>query len=207
MLEILLAAVLAAAPAPTPRAPASAAAPRELRSLPPATWRIDVTHSELSFRIRHLVSRVQGTFRQWSGTLTSDSTDWASGAVQVTIQPASIFTDNERRDNHLRSADFFAADSFPSITFQSTRVTRTGDDLRIEGSLSIRGVTRPVVLTGTFTDFTRSAQGEQRVGFQATARINRLDFGVAWNRAVEGGGVLLGDDVTIEIAIEAVRQP
>ena len=85
----------------------------------------------------------------------------------------------DRRDNHLRSPDFFAADSFPSITFQSTRVTRTGDDLRIEGSLSIRGVTRPAVLTGAFTGFTRSAQGEQRVGFQATTRINRLDYGVA----------------------------
>ena len=207
MLQILLAAVLAAAPAPTPRPPVPAATPRAARALPPATWRIDVTHSELTFRIRHLVSRVRGTFRQWSGTLTSDSTDWGTGAVQVTIQTASIFTDNDRRDNHLRSPDFFAADSFPSITFQSTRVTRTGDDLRIEGNLTIRGVTRPVVLTGAFTGFTRSAQGEQRVGFQASARINRLDYGVAWNRAVDGGGVLLGDDVTIEIAIEAVRQP
>ncbi|MEK7668366.1 MAG: YceI family protein [Gemmatimonadota bacterium] len=202
MYGVLFAALLAAVPVPSPRVADSAVAAR-----PPATWRIDVTHSELTFRIRHLVSRVRGTFRQWSGSITADSANWDNGAVQVTIQTASIFTDNERRDNHLRSPDFFAADSFPTITFQSTRVSRSGDDLRIEGTLTMRGVSRPVVLTGSFTGFTRSAEGEVRVGFAARTRVNRLDYGVQWNRAVEGGGVLLGDDVDIEIAVEAIRQP
>lgn len=202
MYGVLFAAALAAVPAPSPRVPGAAVAAR-----PPATWRIDVTHSELTFRIRHLVSRVRGTFRQWAGTITADSANWDHGSVQVTIQTASIFTDNERRDNHLRSPDFFAADSFPTITYQSIRVTRSGNDLRIEGNLTLRGVTRPVVLSGQFTGVMPTAQGGSRAGFQATTRINRLDFGVAYNRVVEGGGVLLGDDVDIEIAIEAIRQP
>lgn len=202
MYGVLFAAALAAVPAPSPRVADAAVAAR-----PPATWRIDVTHSELTFRIRHLVSRVRGTFRQWAGTITADSARWEDGTVQVTIRAASIFTDNERRDTHLRSPDFFAADSFPTITYQSTRVTRSGNDLRIEGNLTLRGITRPVVLSGQLTGVMPTAQGGSRAGFQVTTRINRLDFGVAYNRVVEGGGVLLGDDVDIEIAVEAIREP
>lgn len=181
------------------------------RTAPPAapftqTWAIDKSHSEMTFSIRHIVSRVRGTFRQWEGTITiPDPARWEQGsAIDVAIQTASIFTDNERRDAHLRTSDFFLADSFPVITFRSTRIERNGDDARIHGQLTMRGVTKPVVLEGRFLD-TQGAQA-QRIGFEASTTINRLDYGVAWNRAVEGGGVTLGDDVRIDLSISAVRR-
>ena len=165
-------------------------------------WRIDVSHSELTFRIRHLVSRVNGTFREWSGTITGDPADWSKdGAVEVTIQTASIDTRSERRDTHLRSPDFFDAANHPTITFTSRSVRTEGAQLIIEGDLTMRGVTKPVTLTGEVIEV---AGG--RAGFSAQTKINRLDFGVSYNRGVEGGGVLLGDEVTIDLVIAAVRQ-
>jgi polyisoprenoid-binding protein YceI len=203
MLTVLFAAALAAiVPATVP----PGALARAVRPALPVTWRIDATHSELSFRIRHWVSRVRGTFRDWSGTIAADTANLGAGSVQVEIRTASIFTDNERRDTHLRSPDFFAADSFPTITFTSTRVERSGSDLRVTGSLTIRGVTRTVTLTGTYNGVQPMGQGGARIGFEFQTRINRLDYGVRWNRAAEVGGVMLGDDVDIVITIEAVAQ-
>lgn len=171
----------------------------------PVTWRIDTSHSELTFRIRHLVSRVSGSFGQWSGTLVADPARLAGGSVQVDIQTASIDTNNERRDTHLRSDEFFDAPNHPVITFRSTRVTVSGRNLRIAGNLTMRGVTRPVVLTGRMVQVT-GAPGRRRMGFEATTTINRVDYGVTWNRAAEGGGVTLGDEVTINMAVSAVEQ-
>lgn len=169
-------------------------------------WAIDKSHSEMTFSIRHIVSRVRGTFREWEGSITMpDPANWEQGSsVDVTIRTASIFTDNERRDAHLRTSDFFLADSFPTITFRSTKIERTGNKARIHGNLTMRGVTKPVVLEGEFL----GAQGaqSQRIGFEASTTVNRLDYGVAWNRAVEGGGVTLGDEVTIDLSIAAVRR-
>ena len=146
----------------------------------------------MTFSIRHIVSRVRGTFRQWEGSITiPDPVNWDRGSsIDVTIQTASIFTDNERRDAHLRTSDFFLADSFPTITFRSTRIERSGDEAKIHGNLTMRGVTKPVVITGEFLG-TQGAEF-QRVGFEGTTKLNRLDYGVAWNRALEGGGVTLG---------------
>lgn len=170
------------------------------------TWAIDKAHSEMTFSIRHIVSRVRGTFRQWEGTITiPDPAKWEEGTeIDVAIQAASIFTDNERRDAHLRTGDFFLADSFPVIRFRSTRIERAGDKAKVHGTLTMRGVTRPVVLEGEFLG-TQGADA-QRLGFEATTTINRLDYGVAWNRALEGGGVTLGDDVKIDLSISAVRR-
>jgi polyisoprenoid-binding protein YceI len=171
-----------------------------------ASWRIDTSHSELSFRIRHLVSRVRGSFNEWSGTIVADPGNLAGGSVQVAIRTASIDTRHERRDNHLRSADFFDAETHPEITFRSTRVEGGGENLRVHGNLTMRGVTRPVVLEGRFLGTTRDAQGRERIGFEAETRVNRHDFGVSWNNLAEGGGVVLGDEVTISIVVGAVRQ-
>ena len=183
--------------------PAQAGAPVD-----PAAWRVDKTHSELTFQIRHFMSRVRGTYRDWRGTVNlPDPAKWENAGINVEIQTASIFTDNERRDADLRSSNFFSADSFPTITFKSTRIERNGDAGKIFGDLTIRGVTKPVVLDGRFLGLQSNANGSQRLGFEATTTINRLDYGVKWNRAVEGGGVMLGDEVKIDIAIEAVRQP
>ena len=190
--------LLGGGPAPRPApAPAHAA---------PVTWQIDVTHSELTFRIRHLVSRVSGTFGQWSGTIVADPASLNGGSVSVDIQTASIDTRNERRDTHLRSADFFDAANHPTITFRSTRVQAARDgSLKVFGNLTIRGTTKPVVLDGRMLEV-GGAAGRRRIGFEASTRVNRMDFGVAWNRAAEGGGVVLGDDVDITIAVEAVEQ-
>ncbi|MDQ3948966.1 MAG: YceI family protein [Gemmatimonadota bacterium] len=119
---------------------------------------------------------------------------------------ANIFTDHERRDADLRSGNFFAADSFPVITFKSTRIERQGDEAKIHGNLTIRGVTRSVILDGRFLGLSRFPNNVERVGFEATTTINRLDYGVTWNRMVEGAGMTLGDDVKIDVTIEATRR-
>ena len=189
--------VLALSPAPVvPAAPAEA---------PPVTWRIDQSHSDISFRIRHLVSRVRGTFNDWSGSIVADPRNLAGGSVQVEIKTASIDTNNERRDTHLRSGDFFDAEKHPTITFRSTRVQTRGRRLTVNGNLTMNGITRPVVLTGEAAE-PAGAAGKRRIGFEATTTINRKDFNVTWNRAAEGGGVVLGDEVEITINIEAVEQ-
>jgi polyisoprenoid-binding protein YceI len=192
------------APALLLGAGAPAAAPKPAA---PITWQIDVTHSELTFRIRHLVSRVNGTFGAWKGTIVADPGNLAGGSVNVEIQSASIDTRNERRDNHLRSADFFDAANHPTITFRSTRVqVDRGGALKIYGNLTIRGTTKAVVLDGRMLQVA-GTPGRRRIGFEASATIDRMDYGVTWNRAAEGGGLTLGDDVEITIAVEAAEQP
>jgi len=190
---------LAPAPARVPAEPARAVAQQ------PVTWQIDPSHSELSFRIRHLVSRVNGSFGEWKGTIVADPRNLAGGSVQVEIKTASIDTNNERRDTHLRSGDFFDAEKHPTITFRSTRVQTRGRRLTVNGNLTMNGITRPVVLTGEAAE-PAGAAGKRRIGFEATTTINRKDFNVTWNRAAEGGGVVLGDEVEITINIEAVEQ-
>ena len=170
----------------------------------PVVWRIDPAHSGVSFRIRHFVTKVRGKFTDFRGTITAEPNAWQNATVDVEIRTASISTDNEKRDNHLRSPDFFAADSFPTITFRSTRIERRGDDATIHGMLTMRGVTKPVVLEGHFNGIARTPDGE-RVGFEATTKVDRTAFGVTWNRAMEGGGAMLGDEVEVEITVEAVR--
>jgi polyisoprenoid-binding protein YceI len=179
----------------------------EQRPADPSTWRIDKSHSELTFHIRHFMGRVRGTFRDWNGTIVvADPTRWEDGSVDVTIKTASIFTDHDKRDQDLRSNSFFAADSFPTITFKSTRIERAGDAAKIHGNLTMRGVTRPVVLEGKFLGLGQFPDNVERVGFEATTTINRLDFGVSWNRLVEGAGMTLGDDVKIDVTIQATRK-
>jgi polyisoprenoid-binding protein YceI len=170
-----------------------------------APYQIDATHSELSFRIRHLLGRVSGTFGDWGGSIAIDSLTPANSKVDVAIKTASIDTKNAQRDGHLRSNDFFAADSFPAISFRSTKVAVQGKTIRVSGDLTIRGRTKPVVLVGEYNGAFKDPQGKQRTAFIASTTINRHDFGVSWNRAVETGA-MLGDDVTIDLAIEAVRQ-
>ena len=174
---------------------------------PPATnvWRIDRGHSELTFSIRHMVSRVRGQFNSWSGTITGELNDWENAAVDVSIDAASIDTNHERRDADLRGKDHFEVETYPTITFRSTKIERDGDRLRMTGDLTMRGVTRPVVLEGQFTG-TAQERGRSRVGFEASTTINRKDYGFVWNRAVEAGGWLIGDEVKIDISVAAVKQ-
>lgn len=198
--RVLLACVTMAAAAPA-AAQGDAAAPAAA-----SRWRIDTTHSELTFQVRHLVSRVRGSFGEWSGSLQADPGRLSEGAVEVVVQTRSIDTKNERRDNHLRTSDFFDAETHPTITFRSDRVEVEGERLRVHGTLTMRGVARPVLLEGAYLGIGRDAQGRRRMGFEASTTINRHDYGVSWNNAVESGGFVLGDDVTIQLVIAAVEQ-
>ncbi|HEX5632285.1 MAG TPA: YceI family protein [Gemmatimonadales bacterium] len=190
--QVVTAVALAAAPAPA--------------TVEPVTWKIDVTHSELIFRVRHLVSRVPGTFREWSGAIVADPADWNAGSVEIVIQAASIDTRHEKRDTHLRSADFFDVANHPTLTFRSTSVQVSGESVTLKGDLTIRGTTKPVTLTGETLGTIGEGAGKQRVGFHVTTKINRLDYGLTWNRAAEGGGLVLGDEVEIDVTVAAVRQ-
>lgn len=171
----------------------------------PVVWTIDKGHSVVTFQIRHFVSKVRGSFADFKGTITADPDAWENAQIDVEIATPSITTNNERRDNDLRSPNFFAVDTFPTMTFKSIRIERKGDDAKIYGTLTMRGVSKPVVLDGHFNGIQKSSQGSDRVGFDATTTINRLDYGVKWNRAAEGGGVMLGDEVKIEINVEAIK--
>jgi polyisoprenoid-binding protein YceI len=193
-----LAAAQGALPAQTsrPAAPASS----------PSTWKIDATHSELSFSIRHFVSRVRGQFAVWSGTIVADPDNWSTASVEVTAQTSSIDTNNERRDADLRSPGHFDAEANPTVAFKSTKVTRfAGDSVAVAGNLMIHGIIKPVVLRGRLTGMT-GAPGKRRAGFEAETLINRKDFDMTWNRMVEGSS-MLGDEVRIEMNVAAVEQP
>jgi polyisoprenoid-binding protein YceI len=172
----------------------------------PSTWKIDPTHSELSFTIRHMVSKVRGQFDVWTGTIIADPNDWSTASVEVVAQTSTIDTNNERRDADLRSDNHFDADANPTVTFRSTKVTRfAGDSITVAGNLTIHGITRAVVLRGHFNGMTGAA-GKRRAGFDAETTINRKDFNMNWNRIVEGSA-MVGDEVRIEIDIAAVEQP
>lgn len=181
------------------QAPATAAT-----AAPANSWRVDQGHSELTFSIRHMVSRVRGQFNKWSGSIVGDFNDWERAAVSVTIDATSVDTNHERRDADLRGKDHFEVETYPTITFTSTKIERTGDRLRLAGNLTMRGVTRPVVLEGQLTGVAQE-RGRTRAGFEATTTINRKDYGLVWNRALEAGGWLLGDEVRIDISLAVVK--
>ncbi len=174
----------------------------------PTTWTIDPNHSQVGFSIRHFFSKVPGSFTKYSGTIVYDAQKPASSSVKAEIQATSITTNNEKRDNHLRSEDFFFVEKYPTITFESTKVTPVGDGkLMVEGNLTMRGVTKPATLDVTFLGAGPSFAGEQRAGFEAVTKVNRKDFNILWNKALDQGGTMLGDDVEIRIGVEGVSRP
>jgi polyisoprenoid-binding protein YceI len=171
------------------------------------TYQIDRAHSDVSFTVRHLVSRVRGHFPDVEGAVDFDPADPAAGSVRVTIQAASITTNEPARDAHLRSDDFFAVDAHPTLTFVSREVRPRGaQTLDVAGDLTIRGVTRPVTLAATYLGQAKDPWGNDRVAFEAETTINRKDFGLAWNAALETGGVLVGDEVRIHLEVQAIGQ-
>ena len=172
----------------------------------PEAYSVDPAHSAVAFSVRHLFSRVPGRFTKFEGKLVIDRDDFTKGSVQVTIDAASIDTNEPARDKHLRSDAFFDVAKFPKLTFKSTSVKQVAPNkLQVTGDLTIRGTTKPVVYDVDILGFGPGYGGGYRGGFEAHAKINRQDFGVAWNDVVEGGGAVLGDDVDITINIEAVK--
>jgi polyisoprenoid-binding protein YceI len=171
-------------------------------------WEIDSSHSGIHFSVRHMViSKVRGRFTRWTGTLLAEGTDAVQTSVEVAIDASSIDTGVEKRDAHLRSTDFLDIENHAEITFKSKRVERRGrNELKVVGDLTIRGVTREVVLDVEVSGRTTDPWGNERAGFTAKGSVNREDFGLKWNQILETGGVLVGERVDIEIEVEAVRQ-
>lgn len=173
------------------------------------SWQIDTAHTHIQFSARHMmISKVRGEFDRFSGTVHLDENAPENTTVEVQIEAASVNTRNTDRDNHLKSPDFFNAAEYPYLTFRSTRVERTGDDTaRLHGDLTIRDVTRPAVLDVVYLGQAKSPWGAISAGFNASTTINRKDWGLTWNVALETGGMLVGEDITIEIELELVKQP
>jgi polyisoprenoid-binding protein YceI len=172
------------------------------------TWNIDPVHSVAEFKVKHMmISNVKGQFPTVSGVLTLDQVDHTKSHVEASIGVASINTRDAQRDTHLKSEDFLHAEKFPTLTFKSTSVTHTGNGiLAVAGDLTIRGVTRNVVFTVDGpTSAAKDPWGNSRVGISATTKINRKDFGLTWNAALETGGILVGDDVTITLDVQFVK--
>ena len=179
----------------------------EVRTLPTAgTWNIDPSHSEVGFSVRHLgISKTRGRFGAFTGAITVAEVPEDS-SVTVEIDVASIDTRDAGRDEHLRSPDFFDAATFPTMTFRSTKVSAKGDRWLVEGELTIKGVTKQVVLATEFDGLASDPWGGQRVAFRATTEVNREDFGLTWNQVLDAGGLLVGKTVKIELEVEAVLQ-
>lgn len=166
-------------------------------------WAIDTTHARVGFTVPHMVvSEVDGEFKTFSGKVLLDEKDLTKSQVEFTVDVASINTDNADRDKHLRGPDFFDAEKFPKMTFTSKRIKRAGKVYKVTGDLTLRGVTKEVTFDVTLTDPVQNPWGKQVRGVKVTGKIKRSDFGVSWNKALDKGGVVVGDDVTVNIKLE-----
>ncbi len=171
------------------------------------TFNIDKAHSEATFQVRHLVTKVRGHFADFAGTIRFNEEAPEESSVSFTIQAASIDTNTADRDKHLRSEDFFFVDKHPEITFVSSKIARKGsDDYDVRGTLTIRGVSKEISVPVSFLGHAKDPWGNARLGFEAETTINRKDFGLNWNAALETGGFLVGDEVKISLQIQAVAQ-
>ena len=172
---------------------------------PVRTFTIDKTHSEVTFQVRHLVTKVRGRFTDFSGTLQFDEAQPANSSLAFSIDAASIDTGTADRDTHLRSDDFFAVEKHPAITFTSSKVTKKSAELyEVEGALTIRNTAKTVTLPVTYLGAAQDPWGNSRVGFETEITINRKDFGLNWNAALEAGGFLVGDEVKISVSVQAI---
>lgn len=170
-------------------------------------WNIDPTHSEIQFKVKHLViSTVTGHFRQFAGTLETEGDDFATASIYFEAETASVDTNQSQRDEHLRSAEFFDSEKYPKMTFQSTHVEKTGDDTyTVTGDLTIKDVTKSVELKaeygGSMTDF----YGNYKSGFEISGKINRKEFGLTWAAVTEAGGIVVGDEVKLALNVQVAR--
>lgn len=171
------------------------------------TYDLDLAHTTVEFKVKHLViSRVTGRFNKFSGTFVGDEKSKKLEKVEAEIDVASIDTNEKKRDDHLRGGDFFEAEKFPKITFKSTGVeSKDGKKGKIKGELTIKGITKPVTLDAEYTGTVKDPWGKENAGFRATTKINRKDFGITWNKSLDGGGMVVGEEV--EISIEGAGIP
>lgn len=169
-------------------------------------WTIDPTHSEIAFRVKHLmITNVKGEFRKFNAEIYGD--DFTTASIRANIDAASIFTNEDARDNHLRSADFFDVETYPEITFTGTSFQKTeGDKYLLKGILAMKGINREVVFDVEFGGINQDPWGNQKAGFSLSGKINRTDFGLNWNAALETGGVLVSEEVRISAEVQFVKQ-
>ncbi len=169
-------------------------------------WKLDPTHSTVEFSAKHLmISTVKGRIADIEGTIYTNENDPKSSSVEATLKTVSIDTRTEQRDQHLRSADFLNVEQYPEIKFRSTRIEGSKQEFKLTGDLTIRDVTRPITLDVTFEGQTKDPWGGERVGFSASGKIDRRDFGLTWNQLLETGGVAVGNEIKLGIEIEAIR--
>ncbi|HEY3351250.1 MAG TPA: YceI family protein [Thermoanaerobaculia bacterium] len=170
------------------------------------TWAVDKAHSEVGFQVRHLMARVRGAFGDFDGAVKIDASRPEASSVSFVARTASVSTNEPKRDEHLRSADFFDAAKFPEIRFVSKSVKPAGENrFEVTGDLTLRGVTKQVTLPVTFLGIQKDPWGNEKAGFETAVTLNRKDFGVNWNKALDQGGYILGDDVSVTIALETAR--
>jgi polyisoprenoid-binding protein YceI len=171
-----------------------------------STWKIDPAHTQVEFAVKHMmITTVKGRFSDVTGEIVLDETNFRNSKVTIEVNVASIDTRETQRDTHLRSADFFDVEKYPKLTFRSTNIEQTLEEFKLTGDLTIHGVTRPVTLDVTHEGRGKDPWGGERIGFAATGKIKRSDFGLTWNAALETGGFLVGDDVKIALDVEAVK--
>lgn len=167
-------------------------------------YNVDASHSEVSFQIRHLVTQVRGRFNDFQGTINLNPQKMTDSTVELRIKAASIDTANADRDKHLRSADFFDVEKFPEIVFKSTSIKATGKDTyAVTGNFTMHGVTKQITLPVTFLGTARDPWGNDKAGFETTGTLDRKDYGIVWNAALDAGGAILGDEVKIAVNLEA----
>ncbi len=169
------------------------------------TYSVDASHSNVEFKVRHIVSKVSGSFKDYEGSFEFDAKKPEASKVNFTIKSASINTDNEKRDGHLKSPDFFDVAKFATLKFDSKKLKSAGGDkYKLEGDLTMHGVTKPVTFDVEFTGEGNDPWGGHRAGFTASTKLNRKDFGITWNKALDTGSLLLGDEVDVSLQIEGV---
>ncbi|HQQ79042.1 MAG TPA: YceI family protein [Thermoanaerobaculia bacterium] len=169
-------------------------------------WTIDKAHSEVGFQVRHLMTKVRGSFGAFDGSVKIDAAKPEASTVSFVVKAASVNTNETKRDEHLRSADFFDAASYPEIRFVSTSVRPAGENrYEVTGDLTLRGVTRKVSLPVVFLGVQKDPWGSEKAGFETAVTLNRKDYGMVWNKALDHGGTILGDEVFVTIALEAAR--
>ena len=172
-----------------------------------ATWTIDPSHSTIEFVAKHMmITTVKGRFAEFEGTIVADETNLAGSTVDVTMKAASLDTRSEQRDAHLRSPDFLDVETYPEVTFRSTRIEGTKDEFQLTGDLTIRGVTRPITLDVSFEGEGKDPWGGTRASFSAKGKFDRRDYGLTWNVALETGGILVSNEVKINIEAQVVAQ-
>ena len=170
-------------------------------------YTVDKVHSQAAFTVRHLVTKVGGRFTDFAGTVRIDRETPEASSVELTIQASSIDTANDDRDKHLRSEDFFHVEKYPQITFRSTRIEPKGGDLyHVTGTFTMRGVSEEITLPVRFFGFVKDPWGNEKAGFGTEYTLNRKDYGIVWNKALDAGGFILGDEVEVEISLQLQKQ-